>query len=163
MIKLSLLRDNLRIFFGGIFSLNIGNHEKTNKHLTKEQIEILLKLYYLGKYTSVAEERGITPAKVKVIEDKALRVIRVAYSKSYRQGKTFDGKTVFFDMAEGAELTFKELTDIFESYISEGFKSKDRVYWERIKRKSSNPTAIELLDFIFIKYELKIFPFSFEG
>lgn len=138
------------------------DYKKTNNYLTREQIEILLKLCYLRKYTIVSKEVGITPLQVKRIEENALRCIRTSYSKSYIQGKKFNGKIVMRHMAERSGLTPMELTVIFDSYISEGLLSKDLLYWERVKRKNRNPTAIELLDFIFMKYELKILPFTLE-
>ena len=131
-------------------------------YLTGRQVEILLKLYYLRKYKTAAEVLGITPSQVKTIEEHALRHIRLAYSKSYRQGKKFDGKTVLCHMAERSRLTAQELTAIFDSYITEGLASGDQPYWERVKRKDENPTAAELLDFIYMKYELKIDPFTLE-
>ena len=91
-----------------------------------------------------------------------MRCIRLAYSKSYRQKKKFDGETVLCHMAERSRLTTQELTDIFDSYITEGLASCDRPYWERVKRTDENPTAAELLDFIYMKYELKIDPFTLE-
>ena len=131
-----------------------------SNYLTQRQIEILIKLYYLQKYKMAAEVLGITPSQVKTIEGNALRCIRLAYSKSYMQGKKFDGETVLCHMAERSGITVEELSDIFDSYIAEGFTSGDQPYWERVKRKDKKPTAAELLDFIYMKYELKIDPFT---
>ena len=58
--------------------------------LTKEQINILLKCYYLKKYTRVTETENLTADKVKRIKENALRSIRLAYSKSHMQGLRFD-------------------------------------------------------------------------
>jgi len=134
-----------------------------NTYLTKEHIEILLKLCCLGKYTKVAEISGITPSRVKAIEENALRCIRVSYSQSYKQGKPLDGKTVLHHMAERSGLRDEKLTAIFDSCIAEGCISENKPYWEQTQRKKSgNPTAIELLDFLFEKYELKIVPLPLE-
>ena len=59
--------------------------------VTKEQINILLKCYYLKKYTRVAKTENIPPDKVKRIKENALRSIRLAYSKSYMQGLYSNG------------------------------------------------------------------------
>lgn len=131
-------------------------------YLTERQVEILIKLYYLQKYKTTAEVLGITVPQVKTIEEHALRCIRLSYSKSYMQGKKFDGETVLRHMAERSRLTAQELTDIFDSYITESLAYDDQPYWERVKRKDENPTAAELLDFIYMKYELKINPFTLE-
>lgn len=50
------------------------------KPLTKEQINILLKYYYLKKYTRVAEAETLTTDKVKRIKENALLTIRLTYS-----------------------------------------------------------------------------------
>ena len=131
-----------------------------SKYPTQEQVEVLLKCYYLGKYTLAAEIMNKTPSQIKTIEENALRSIRLAYSKSYLQGKKFVGETVLCDMAERSGLSVKELTGIFDAYITGGLASEDRAYWERVRCKGDKPTAAELLDFIFIKYELKIVPFT---
>ena len=130
-----------------------------NNYLTKKQIDSLLKIYYLKKYIRAAEVMETTARNVRMLETDALRCMRIAYSKSRGQGKRFNGKVVLSDMAERAGLTVDELTAIFDAYIAAGFESKDSVYWRRIRRKNKIPTAAELLDFIFMKYELKINPF----
>lgn len=81
-------------------------------------MEILIKLYCLRKYKTAAEVLGITVSQVKTIEEHALRCIRLAYSKSYMQGKKFDGETVLRYMAERSDITAEELSDIFDSYIT---------------------------------------------
>ena len=70
------------------------------EHLTMAQINILLKCYYLRKYSRVAESEDRTVNKVKSMKEKALRVIRLAYSKSHMQGLRFEGDTVLQHMAE---------------------------------------------------------------
>lgn len=72
-----------------------------NHYLTQKQVEILIKLYYLRKYTTAAEILGITLSQIKTIEEHALRCVRLAYSKSYMQGKRFDGETVLYHMGAG--------------------------------------------------------------
>ena len=124
--------------------------------LTKEQIKILLKCYYLKKYTRVAETENITPDKVKRIKENALRSIRLAYSKSHIQGLRFDGKTVLLHMAERCGMTENDLSKVFDEYIADGLVSKDNRYWERIKKSGDTPTAAELLDFIYDKFEVDI-------
>lgn len=75
--------------------------------LTKEQINILLKCYYLKKYTRVTE-------------------------------------------------TENNLSKVFDEYIADGLISEDKRYWERIKKAGDIPTAAELLDFIYDKFEIDI-------
>jgi len=130
-------------------------------YLTDRQVELLIKLYYSRKYKTASEVLGITISKIKTIEESALRCIRVAYSESYRQKKEFNGETVLRHMAERAGITAEEITKTFDSYTSNGFDSPDRPYWERVKRKGELPTAAKLLDFFYMKYELKIDCFIF--
>lgn len=124
--------------------------------LTLEQINILLKCYYLKRYTKVAMTENISADKVKRIKENTFRSIRLAYSKSYMQGKRFDGKAVLQHMAERCGITDEELTAIFDDYIAEGLASENKRYWERIKKKGNIPTAAELLDFIYDKFEVDI-------
>ncbi|MCR0611654.1 hypothetical protein MKD05_10690 [[Clostridium] innocuum] len=124
--------------------------------LTKEQINILLKCYYLKKYTRVAETESLTTAKVKRIKENALRSIRLAYSKSHIQGIRFDGKTVLQHMAERCGMTENNLSKVFDKYIAEGLTSQEKRYWERIRKAGNVPTAAELLDFIYDKFEVDI-------
>ena len=124
--------------------------------LTLEQINILLKCYYLKRYTKVAMTENISADKVKRIKENAFRSIRLAYSKSYMQGKRFDGKAVLQHMAERCGITDEELTAIFDDYIAEGLASENKRYWERIKKKGNIPTAAELLDYIYDKFEVDI-------
>lgn len=126
------------------------------KPITKEQINILLKCYYLRKYTKVAKTENITADKVNRIKENALRSVRLAYSKSYMDGLRFDGKTVLLHMAERCGMTENNLSKIFDEYIAEGLASQDKRYWERIKKAADTPTAAELLDFIYDKFEVDI-------
>ena len=59
-------------------------------------------------------------------------------------------------MAERCGITDEELTAIFDDYIAEGLASENKRYWERIKKKGNIPTAAELLDFIYDKFEVDI-------
>lgn len=124
--------------------------------LTLEQINTLLKCYYLRRYTKVASSQNITANKVKRIKENALRSIRLAYSKSYMQGIKFDGSTVLRHMAERSSMTEQELSAKFDKYIAAGLASADKRYWERVKKKGDIPTAAELLDFIYDKFEVDI-------
>ncbi len=126
------------------------------EHLKKEQIEILFKCYYYKKYTKVADSENITVDKVKRIKANALRTIRLAYSKSHIKGIPFDGGTVLKHMAERADITPTELISILDGYIQDGLASENAKYWSRIKRKGNLPTAAELLDFIYDKFEVDI-------
>lgn len=126
------------------------------EYLKKEQIEILFKCYYMKKYSRVAESEGIKVDKVKRIKENALRSIRLAYSRSHIQGIRFDGGTVLTHMAERAGLTTEELTAIFDGYIHTGLNSDNSKYWGRIRKKGDLPTAAELLDFIYDKFEVDI-------
>lgn len=126
------------------------------KPLTKEQINILLKCYYLRKYTKVAETENMTADKVKRIKENALRSIRLAYSKSHMQGIRFDGKTVLRHMATRCGMTENNLSKVFDEYILDGLISEDKRFWERIRKAGNIPTAAELLDFIYDKFEVDI-------
>ncbi|WP_343248484.1 hypothetical protein [Diplocloster hominis] len=124
--------------------------------LTKEQINILLKCYYLKKYTRVAETENLTTDKVKRIKEKALRSIRLAYSNSHIWGIKFNGKTVLRHMAARCGMTENNLSKVFDEYIADGLISEDKRYWERIKKAGDIPTAAELLDFMYDKFEVDI-------
>lgn len=124
--------------------------------LTKEQVNILLKCYYLKKYTRVAETENLTADKVKQVKEKALRSIRLAYSKSHMQGIGFDGKTVLRHMAARCGMTENNLSKVFDEYIADGLISEDKRFWERIRKAGNIPTAAELLDFIYDKFEVDI-------
>lgn len=126
------------------------------EYLQKEQIEILFKCYYMRKYSKVAESEGIKVDKVKRIKENALRSIRLAYSRSHIQGIRFDGDTVLTHMAERAGITREELIAIFDGYIHTGLNSDNSKYWGRIRKKGDLPTAAELLDFIYDKFEVDI-------
>lgn len=126
------------------------------EHLTMAQINILLKCYYLRKYTRVAETEDRTVNKVKSMKEKALRVIRLAYSKSHMQGLRFEGETVLQHMAERSGMETAALSDLFDTFIAEGLASENSKYWERIRKKGDVPTAAELLDFLYGKFEVDI-------
>jgi len=126
------------------------------EYLSLEEINILLKCYYLKRYTKIAADENLTVGKVKAIRDNALRTIRLAYSKSYLQGMRFTGEKVLQHMAKRSDMKTAELAVIFDSYIAEGLASDNRKYWERIKKQGETPTAIELLDFIYDKFEVDI-------
>lgn len=123
---------------------------KKMEYLTKKQIEVLLKYYYLKKYTTVATDENITPSQVKRIKDDALRIIRLAYSKLYKNNLHFDGEAVLHSMAERSNL------EVFVSYMVEGLASADKKYWERITGKSEQSTPAELLNFLYAKFEIDI-------
>lgn len=136
----------------------VGKTMPNNKvqYLTMEQINILLKCYYLRTATKVALEENLKPSQVRVRKEHALRNIRLAYSRSYLNGKRFSGETVLKDMAERSCINLADLTRIFEGYVSEGFTSENRRFWERIICKKEKPTPAELLDFLYSKYEIEI-------
>lgn len=127
----------------------------TQGYLTIEQINILLQYYYLKKYTKISEADGISVRRVKLIKENALVIIRLAYSKSYMK-RRFDGETVLRHMAERCGMEPADLTHIFDTFIVKGLASEKRKYWERIKKKGDVPTAAELLDFIYDKFEVDI-------
>lgn len=129
---------------------------RNTKFLSMEHIEILLKYYYLRRYSRVAVDENMTAEKVKRIKENALRIIRLAYSPSYMKGLRFAGEIVLEDMAERADMEPMALYSIFEKYISDGLSSRNRKYWVRIKSKGPVPTPAELLDFIYDKYEIEI-------
>ena len=125
-------------------------------YLTMPQITILLKCYYLRKYTVVAESEDRTVGNVKRIKENAFRTIRLAYSKSHMQGLRFDGEGVLEHMAERSGKGTAALSKIFDKYIADGLASANSKYWERIRRKGEVPTAAELLDFLYDKFEVEI-------
>lgn len=124
--------------------------------LTMAQIDILLKCYYLRKYTRVAETENISVNKVKRIKENALRTIRLAYSKSHMQGLRFDGEDVLQHMSERSGIETADLSNLFDVFIADGLASENRKYWERIRKKGDVPTATELLDFLYDKFEVDI-------
>lgn len=124
--------------------------------LTMVQIDILLKCYYLQKYSKVAEVENTTADKVKRIKENALRTIRLAYSKSHMQGLRFNGEAVLEHMAERYGMETAVLSHIFDRFIAEGLTSDGGKYWARIKKKGDVPTAAELLDFLYDKFEVDI-------
>lgn len=129
---------------------------KRCEYLTMEQIEILLKCYYLRKYTKVADVEGLTVSKVQRIRENALRTLRLAYSKSHMQGQRFNGGAVLQHMAERSGMKTEELSNIFNGFITAGLASENIKYWERIRKKGDVPTPSELLDFLYDKYEVDI-------
>lgn len=131
-------------------------HTANYNHLTMAQIDILLKCYYLRKYSRVAVFENTTADKVKRMKENALRTIRLAYSKSYMQGLRFDGVTVLEHMAERCGMETAALAHIFDTFIAEGLASDGGKYWARIKKKGDVPTAAELLDFLYDKFEVDI-------
>lgn len=126
------------------------------EHLTMVQIDTLLRCYYLKKYSTVARTKNITANKVKLIKENALRTIQLAYSQSYMQGLRFDGEMVLQHMAERCGMETIDLSHIFDNIIAEGLASASGKYWERISKKGNIPTAAELLDFIYDKFEVDI-------
>lgn len=125
-------------------------------YLTMEQIDTLLKCYYLRTYARVAESEHITAAKVSRRKENALRTIRLAYSSSYLQGLRFNGEIVLKHMACRCGMEAGDLSGIFDGFIAQGLDSENRKYWERIRKKGSVPTSAELLDFIYDKFEVDI-------
>ncbi len=126
------------------------------KPLTMPQIDLLLKCYYLRKYSKVAEAQASTASKVRYQKENALRTIRLAYSKSYMQGLPFDGQAVLEHMAKNCGMEVTTLSGHFDQLIAEGLSSESRKYWTRIKKKGDIPTAAELLDFLYDKFEIDI-------
>lgn len=126
------------------------------EYLTQKQIEILLKCYYLKKYSKVAKVENITADKVLRIKENALQIIQLAYSKSYLQGMRFDGESVLMHMADLCGMERTNLSSIFDKFIEDGLTSESRKYWARIKKTGNVPTAAELLDFIYDKFEVDI-------
>lgn len=99
------------------------------EYLTMAQIGILLKCYYLQKYTRVAEAEDKTVGNVKQVKENALRTIRMTYSKSYKQGLRFEGDAVLEHMAERSGMETAALSNLFDSFIADGLASKDGKYW----------------------------------
>lgn len=126
------------------------------EYLTMPQIGILLKCYYLRKYTRVAEAEDRTVGNVKRMKENAFRTIRLAYSKSHMQGLRFEGEAVLEHMAARSGMETTALSKLFDGYIAEGLASEDGKYWARIRKKGDVPTAAELLNFLYDKFEIEI-------
>ena len=126
------------------------------EYLTMAQVTILLKCYYLRKYTVVAESEDRTVGNVKTMKENALRTLRLSYSKSHMQGLRFNGEAVLEYMAERSGRETIALSNLFDKYISDGLASENGRFWERIRKKGEVPTAAELLDFLYDKYEVEI-------
>lgn len=80
----------------------------------------------------------------------------MAYSKSYKQGLQFEGDAVLEHMAERSGMETAALSNLFDRFIADGLASKDSKYWSRIRKKADVPTAVELLDFLYDKFEIAI-------
>lgn len=126
------------------------------EYLTMVQIDILLKCYYMKNYSKVAESEDRTIGNVKRLRENAFQAIRLAYSKSHIQGMSFDGETVLQHMAERSGMETAALSHLFDVFISEGLASENGRYWSRIRKKGNVPTAAELLDFLYDKFEIEI-------
>lgn len=126
------------------------------EYLTMPQIDILLKCYYLQKYTRVAKDEDRTVGNVKRMKENALRTIRLAYSKSHMQGLRFEGEAVLEHMAERSGMETATLSNLFDRFIADGLASEDGKYWVRIRKQGDVPTAAELLDFLYDKFEIDI-------
>jgi len=72
------------------------------------------------------------------------------------KGIGFDGSVIFVHMAECAEIATDELTSFFNGCIKDGLSSENAKYWKRIRKEGAVPTAVELLDFIYDKFEINI-------
>lgn len=59
-------------------------------------------------------------------------------------------------MATRCGMTENNLSKVFDEYIADGLVSEDKRYWERIKKAGGTPTAAELIDFIYDKFEVDI-------
>lgn len=126
------------------------------EYLTEKQITILLKCYFLRDSFSVCVDEKITEIEVEHIKEEALEVIREAYSYLVEHQFPFDGAAVLEYMAKHSAYSTTELSSIFNRYIAKGLDSKDSKYWQRIKCKRKIPTAYELLDYLYDKYEADI-------
>lgn len=126
------------------------------EYLTMPQINILLKCYYLRKYSVVAVSEDRTVGNVRSMKEKALLSLRLAYSKSHMQGLRFGGEAVLKYMAERSGMETVTLSNLFDRFIAEGLASKNAKYWERIRKKGDVPTAAELIDFLYDKFEVEI-------
>ena len=131
--------------------------KKRLRYLSKMQVDILIKYYYIKKFTTIAKMESLTTNQVKQQFSNALVAIRLAYSPLYKQGLHFDAAVVLRRMAENADLTEQELCDIFRQYISEGLTSKDRRFWEHVAA-GQELTPLGLLSFLWAKFEADIMP-----
>lgn len=59
-------------------------------------------------------------------------------------------------MAERCGMTESDLSKVFDKYIVAGLASQNKQYWECIRKVGNTPTAAELLDFIYDKFEVDI-------
>lgn len=126
-------------------------------YLSKRQIEVILKTYYMKTRVQVAESENIPVSRVMTLLEKSFRILRMAYAPQYRKGCYFDAKTVLSNMAESAGLEYKELYDTLQGFIAEGILSENRDFWLHITYDES-ATPIDLLNFLFAKFEKDIVP-----
>ena len=126
-------------------------------YLSKKQIEIMIKYYYMKSFVKVAKDENITVNQVKGHLANGFRIMRLAYSPLFRKGLYFDGLTVLKNMAESSGLTYQELCDILQEYIADGLTSKDRMFWERVAcGRTADP--LDLISFLWVKLEADIVP-----
>lgn len=125
--------------------------------LTKRQIEIMIKYYYMKSLVKVEKDENITTNQVRGYLSNGLRIMRLAYSPMYRAGLYFDASAVLTNMAKASGLTYEELCAIFQQYITEGLSSKDREYWEHVAA-GRVLTALDLISFLWAKFEADILP-----
>ena len=126
-------------------------------YLSQKQVEIMIKYYYMKSLKKVAEDENITVNQVKRHIENGFRLMRLGFSHLFWQGLYFDASAVFQNMVDASGLDERELHDIFQRYISDGFSSKDRELWEHAA--AGKPfTPLELISFLWTKFEADIFP-----
>ena len=126
-------------------------------YLTKRQIDIMIKYYYMKSLVKVAKDENITTNQVKGLLDNGFRIMRLAYAPLFRKGLYFDSLAVFANMVEASGLAEPELYDVFRQYISEGLSSKDRELWcHAVAGREFTP--VDLISFLWEKFEACIVP-----
>jgi len=131
--------------------------KNSSDYLSKRQVEIMIKYYYMRCLTKVAKDENITVNQVKRLLERGFAIMRLAFSHLYWQGLYFDATAVFKNMVDISELTEQELSDMFRQYIADGFASKDRELWEHAAA-GKELIPLGLITFLWEKYEAEIFP-----
>ncbi|MCL2513609.1 MAG: hypothetical protein FWF08_06880 [Oscillospiraceae bacterium] len=125
--------------------------------LSKRQIEIMIKYYYMKSLVKVAKDENLTANQVKGLLSNGFRIMRLAYAPLFRKGLYFDASAVFGRMAETSGMTEQELCGVYQQTIAEGFASGDRELWEHAAA-GQELTPLGLLSFLWAKFEADIVP-----
>lgn len=117
----------------------------------------MIKYYYMKSLVKVADDEHITANQVRTHLSNGFRAMRLAYSPMFRRGLHFDSAAVLRNMAESSGITYEELYDTLQQYITDGLASEDRAYWTRLADGRA-ATPVDLVSFLWAKFEADIVP-----